>query len=316
MERVDPRTDQPIQRLSSVATTSAAASGAPAKLAVAGLCLAVGAWAYWPTMLELVTIWIRQPDYSHGFLVIPLAVVILWVRRSAYPGLGATSPLLGLALLGASLLTRFVGARYFLSSLDGWSIVPWMAAMVAIVGGWPLLRWSLPSIGFLLFMVPLPFRLENELSYPLQRVATKLSTAALQLLGQPAFSEGNTILLGDYRLNVERACSGLRLFMSTLALTYAYVFIVRRGWWEKMILVLAAVPAAIVSNMARIVATGLTYQLSGSPQLTKVVHDYIAGYGMILLAAGLFWLLLWYLSKLIHEEEVMDVALLVRQAKI
>ena len=100
-----------------------------------------------------------------------------------------------------------------------------------------------------------------------------------------------------------------------LALTYAYITLIRRPWWEKAFLALAAVPIAIVSNATRIVVTGLLYQITESEATRQFAHDY-AGFGMILLAAGLFWLVLWYLSKLIREDEAMDMASLVRKARI
>jgi exosortase len=287
---------------------------AQAKLGLAGVCLGAATWAYWPTILDLVGTWNREPDYSHGFLVVPVAIAFLWLRRASFPGLGGSSPGLGLALLAASLTLRYLGGRYYMSFMDGWSIVPWAAAAVAILGGRPLLLWCLPSIGFLVFMVPLPFRLEAELSAPLQRVATKLSSTILQLLGQPAFPEGNVILLGEDRLEVAQACSGLRLFMSTLALTYVYLAATRRVWWEKSLLALGAIPIAIFSNSVRIVVTGVVYRMSESEETRHLAHDW-AGWGMIVLAGGLFSLLLWYLGKLTREVEVMDMASLVRQAQ-
>jgi exosortase len=303
-----------------VATPEAVAVATAARpvswqIAAGLLCLAAGVFAYWPTLAELVHAWNVEPDYSHGFLVIPLAILFLWMRRDSYPGFGASSPLLAAGLLAVSLVMRWVSARYYFSFLDGWSIVPWAAAVVAMLGGRPMLMWALPSIGFLGFMVPLPYSLEHELSGPLQRVATKLSTLALQTLGQPAFSDGNTILLGDERLLVAEACSGLRLFVSTLALTYAYITLIRRPWWEKAFLALTAIPIAIVSNATRIVVTGLLYQITDNEALRQMAHDY-AGFGMIVLAAGLFWLVLWYLGKLIREDEAMDMASLVRKARI
>src|SRR4051812_6110843 len=42
-------------------------------------------WAYWPTLLEIVHQWINQPDYSHGFLVVPIALFFLWTKRSQMP---------------------------------------------------------------------------------------------------------------------------------------------------------------------------------------------------------------------------------------
>ena len=91
---------------------------------------------------------------------------------------------------------RFVGAWYYFESLDGWSILPWVAGVIWLFLGRAFVWWSLSSILFLLFMVRLPFRVELALSLPLQTVATQLSCWVLQMLGQPALAEGHTIYLG------------------------------------------------------------------------------------------------------------------------
>ena len=281
--------------------------------AVTAVCLAAGAWAYTPTFLALVATWNREPDYSHGFLVLPLALFFLWARRASFPGFGPSSPLLGLPLLAVAVAMRYFSGRFYFDFLDGWSIVPWLAGTVAITGGRRLLWWTLPSIGFLWFMVPLPFGWETMLSLPLQKVATKLSCFALQLLGQPAFAEGNVIQLGDHPLEVAQACSGLRLFVSVVALAYAYVTLVRRTIWEKAILILSLVPIAIIANATRIVATGLLFQYTSSETAHKFAHDF-AGWAMIPLAAAMFWCVLWYLGRLIREEEVLEMSTLVRES--
>lgn len=283
-------------------------------MAAAGM-LACGIWSYWPTVAGLATTWWRVNDYWHGFLVIPLAAYFLLVRRDSYPGLKSASPLLSLAFFSFSLALRHTGDALYFTFMDGWSILPWTAALVAILGGRPLLRWAWPSIVFLLFLIPLPFSLENEFSGPLQRIATTMSTATLQFLGQPAFAEGNVILIGSHRLEVAQACSGLRMFVGILALTYAYVVIIQRPWWEKVLVVLAAVPVAIISNIARIVGTGFLYQWTTNEQIRGWMHDF-AGIGMFLFAGVLFWLLLLYLRVLVREEEVMDMSAVVRQCRV
>ena len=210
---------------------------------------------------------------------------------------------------------RYLSARYFLGFLDAWSILPWVAAIVMMFCGRRVLWWSLPAIGFLWFMVPLPFSLEGTLSYPLQKIATKASCFALQTIGLPAFAEGNVIVAGDSRLEVARACSGLRLFMGVLALSYAYAVLVRRSWWERMLVLAAAVPIALIANAARIVLTGVLFQVFTSHDARLLAHD-AAGWAMIPAAAALFWLLLWYLDRLLPEEELFDMAALVREADL
>lgn len=307
-----PRSPQPAAESASTSQATATRT----QIVVALLLAACGLWSYWPTLVGLVTTWSRVSDYAHGFFVVPLSLYFLWIHRHSFPGLRASSPGLAVALLLLSLALRHAGDAFYFTFLDGWSLLPWVAAVCALLGGLPLLRWCWPSVVFLVFMIPLPFSLENDLSGPLQRIATVLSTHTLQFLGQPGFAEGNVIVLGHQRLEIAQACSGLRLFLGIVALTYAYVVVIRRPLWEKFVLIAATVPIAIVANAARIVATGVLYQqfLPG-PAARASIHD-AAGWAMILFAAGLFGSLLWYLKRLIKEEEILDMSAVVKQCRV
>ncbi len=277
------------------------------KMVVAGiLVLAAIAWSYWPTIGVFVSAWESDPDYSHGYLVVPLALLFLWVRRADFPGFSSQLRWFGLVLIGCSIGMRVLAGKYFNDALDGWSLVPLFGGGVLLIGGWSLLRWSLPSIVFLGFMTPLPYRLEKTLSLPLQRIATEFSTWTLQFLCQPALAEGNTILLGEHTLEVEDACSGLRIFVGIFALAFAYVVLVRRPVWQKGILVAAVLPIAVVANVARIVATGLLSEHASAEFARKFVHD-VAGWVMIPFAALLFALVLFYFDRLFQEVEHADI---------
>jgi exosortase len=288
---------------------------AVARIVVAiAVLVATAVWAYWPTLAELVETWDSQPDYSHGYLVIPVALCFLWVRRRWFPGFSTGLAWSGLALIGLAFAMRWVAARYWLEQVDGWSILVWIAGAVWLFGGFRLLWWSLPSIAFLWFMIPWPYSVERWLSLPLQRIATNLSCWVLQFLGQPALAEGNTILLGEHQLEIEQACSGLRIFVGIIALAFAYVILARRSWWENVLICLSVIPVALTANVARIVVTGLLYQFASGEAAKKFSHD-VSGWAMIPLAAGLFALVLWYLDKLLPEVESIDLKSAVRQIR-
>lgn len=263
-------------------------------------------WSYANTWNSLYETWDREPDYSHGILVAPLALFFLWLRRERCPWQRISPSLWGLPILGLSLLLRWAAARFYLDTVDAWSMIIWLAGWICFVGGPQLVRWAVPSLSFLLFMVPLPYRLESVLSVPLQTIATKLSSFLLQVLGQPAFAEGTTILLGDQPLHVEQACSGLRIFVGILALASATLILWQREWWERIILVLTVVPIALLANATRIVMTGLLYRHVSSEAARHFSHD-VAGWIMIPLAATMFLAILWYLSRLMPEVEVVTV---------
>jgi exosortase len=265
-------------------------------------------------LLALVRVWDREPDYSHGYLVVPVALYFLWARRERFPGTAAGLAWPGLALIVLSIGVRMVGDRLYLEAMDGWSILLWVAGVVWLLGGWRVCWWSLPSVVFLWFMIPLPYRVERWMSQPLQRVATKLSCWALQFFGQPALDEGNTILINDFPLEVEQACSGLRIFVGIVALAFAYLIIVRRAWWEKALLLVSVLPIALIANSTRIVATGLLYQYVSGEAAHKFAHD-VAGWVMIPFAAALFALVLWYMGRLVREGELVEIKDVVRRER-
>jgi exosortase len=268
--------------------------------------VATAIWAYWPTLAETVHAWETIPDYSHGYLVLPIAFGFLWARRAEFPKDKLRPSMWGWALIATAIALRLATAYVFIEAIDGWTLPIWVAGVALLLFGGACTRWALPAIIFLWFMFPWPYSAELFLSQPLQGAATKISTAALQILGQPALSEGNVILLGDHKLEVAQACSGLRIFVGIFALAFAYVLFTRRSWWEKALLLASAVPITLVANSTRIVGTALLQQLVSGEAADRFTHDF-AGWVMIPFAALLFWLVLKYIDRLLPEVEIVSV---------
>jgi exosortase len=272
---------------------------------LAVVSLLTGIWSYWPTLVEMVGTWEREADYSHGYLVVPLAIYFAWARKESFPGVYRRHAWGGLVLMLMACLLRLVAAQFNLGALDGWTILLWVAGAVWLIVGYRVAWWAAPSIAFLFFMVPFPYGLERALSMPLQRIATKLSVTSMQMLGLSAFAEGNVIQLGSYRLEVAQACSGMRIFLGIVALAAAYMILVNRPWWQRLLIALAVLPIALISNATRIVLTGLLYLFASSEAAQKFSHDF-AGWVMIPFAAALFALMLWYLDRLVQVVPVVD----------
>lgn len=289
-----------------VAAASSAGDG-PAKTinAIAALVVFVAlfAWAYWPTFAQLAERWYRVPDYSHGFLVIPCALLFLWARRSTRPPLSPDARWLGLIVVLGALAFRVAGARMFLPAFDAWSIMPWLAGVSLWVGGKRFFIWCLPAILFLFFMVPLPYRAEHALNVPLRNAAASSGTFLLQCLGQPAVQEGTLIVLEDEEFEVAKECSGLRMLMGVCALAFAYVVLSRGPYWQKVLILLSALPVAVAANVLRVTATALFCHFVDSDGIRDIIHD-SAGWVTFAIAAGLFSLVLWCLGRMFIEVEV------------
>jgi exosortase len=268
-------------------------------VAVLGLALL---WCYWTTFQVMADRWAHEPQYSHGFLVPVFAAVVLWMRRQQWVNRSWRPSPWGLLLLGTGLALHLEGAQLDIEALDGFSLLPTLAGLVLFVGGWSLLRWSWPAITFLGFMLPLPYFLEQGLSQPLRRLATLMGTYLLETLGYPAIAEGNIILIDDMPLDVANACSGLGMLMTFFALSTALVMVIRNNWVDKTIIVLSAIPIAVLVNVLRITATGVAYVNFGRDSGRFIMHD-VAGYLMPPLALLLLWFELWLLDHLFQEVE-------------
>ncbi|QDV82928.1 exosortase/archaeosortase family protein [Stieleria magnilauensis] len=259
------------------------------------LALAIGilAYSYLPTFSWIVDSWQNEPDYGHGWFVVPLALYLCYRRSHLFPGASEKVAWQGLSLvflaIGIRVLSRFAYADF----LDAYSILPALAGAVWCLLGLRAMLWALPAIGFLFFAIPLPFQAESALSWNLQGVATDLSTFFLRALGQPAVAEGHIVWMGEEKLMIEEACSGLRIFVGMAACAYFWAVLSDRNWSDRAVLVMAAIPAAILVNAARIVVIGLFYTQVSSAAGRHWIHDF-SGYAMIAASFALLGLVSWY----------------------
>jgi exosortase len=266
-------------------------------IAFGGLALGV-LWAYWPTLVAMGERWSRDPLYSHGYFVPVFSLVFLWLRRRELASAPKRSTWWGVAFLFAGLLLRFTGAYFYFPWFDGISLLFCLTGLCLFLFGRKVFAVSWPAIAFLVFMLPLPYRLEVGMRQPLQKVATWGSTYALQTLGCSAFSEGNIITVNRTRMGVEDACSGLGMLLVFFALSTALAIFIKKPLWERILIFLSAFPIAIIANIIRITGTGVLYQMGQSATAQFVFHE-LAGWLMMPLALILLWIEMAILSRLL-----------------
>ena len=190
-----------------------------------------------------------------------------------------------------------LGAELFLSRV---SLLLVIAGLIVLFAGWKFFRALLFPWAFLIFMIPIPAIIFNQITFPLQFLASRVASAVLPLAGVPVLREGNVIMLPDMALEVAEACSGIRslLSLATLAIIYGYLLEPRK--MIRVLLAVAAVPVAVAANSLRIVGTGLLVQYWDPDKAEGFFHAFSGWLIFVVSLAMLF--ILHHLLRLLWRE--------------
>ena len=244
---------------------------------------------YFRVLVKLVTDWWQIPDFSHGFLVPIFAGYLVWSKRKTLLETRIAPSWGGVAFIvfGVVVLVLGVyGAELFLSRV---SLVIMLAGLVVCFGGWELLKELRFVLLVLLLAIPIPSIIFNEITLPLQLLASKLASALLPLFGVPVLREGNVIELPSMKLEVAEACSGIRSLMSLFALSVFYGYFLENSFLRRALLALSSIPIAIAANAVRIFGTGLCVQYWDPEKAQGFFHEF-SGWVIFLVSLGCLYI--------------------------
>jgi exosortase len=255
------------------------------------LLVAVLGLLYWPVIKLLVWQWYYDPDYGHAFLVPLLSGFLIWQRRDKLRAIERRPSPWGMVIvLGALglLVLGSLGAELTLARL---SILVTICGLIVYFCGGAILRAIAFPMAFLLFAIPIPMVVYNEIVFPLQFVASRFATKVLETLNLfPIMREGNVLVLPGMHLEVVEACSGIRSLMSLLALAAGYGYLVERSIPVRCFLIIAMLPLAILSNGTRVMITALMANYIGPRAAEGFMHEF-SGWVIFVVATILFLLL-------------------------
>ena len=287
---------------------------------VLAVCAAL-LFVYATVLMKLGHDWWTDENYSHGLLIPFVIGYILWTNRErlkqapARPSLfwGGTAILLALFALWAGA----AGAELYTQRL---SLILMLAGIVVYVWGFRQLRITLVPLVLLALAIPVPVIILNQIAFPLQIFASKCAVWSMRLFSISVLRQGNVIellprgSLETSKLEVVEACSGIRSLMTliTLSVVFAYVTYPRKdeptsgsalsrwvksfGVWRSVILVLAAVPIAILTNAFRVSGTGVLAHYYGTGVADGFFHSF-SGWVIYISAALLIFAVAWLVDR-------------------
>jgi exosortase len=268
---------------------------------------------YRDVISKLVHDWSIDENYSHGFLVIPIALYLGWERRQRFVTAARQPAAFGLFVVVAGLgmlLAGVLGAEVFTTEV---SMLATLGGSILFLFGWSRLRVMMFPIAFLLLMIPLPAIIFNQITFPLQLLASRFGESALVVAGIPVLREGNIIHLANTSLAVAEACSGIRSLISLLTLGIVYGYFADSRTWVRAIMAIATVPVSIATNGLRVAGTGVAAHYFGVEAAEGFFHEFsgwlvfVSAFAILLiLHRGLVWKLPQAPSEPAAEEAVIS----------
>ena len=247
-------------------------------------------WIYLPILARLAAQWWHDPNFSHGFFVPAFSAYVVWDQRHRLTALSRRPTWGGLAILTIAMIVLIVGSLGAELFLARFSLLLTVAALILLFLGWNYMKALLFPWSFLLLMIPVPSIVFNQVTFPLQLLASKVASTVLPWLGVPVLREGNVIQLPAMALEVAEACSGIRSLLSLVTLAIIYGYLLERRIGVRLTLALASIPIAVAANSLRIVGTGLLVQYWDPDKAEGFFHAF-SGWLIFIVSLSLLFVL-------------------------
>jgi exosortase len=279
--------------------------------------------AYATVLGKLGHDWWTDENYSHGLLVPFVIGYILWTQRHRFAReTQRPAMVVGLAVVSFGLVALWAGTAGAELYLQRTSLMFLFAGTVIYFWGFKLLRLMIVPLFLLWLAIPIPAIIFNKVAFPLQLFASRCAVSAMQLFDIPVLRQGNVIELMPLgaretkKLEVVEACSGIRSLMTlvTLAVVYAYFTHPRDNdpkngnkggtlsslktfhFWRSALILLSAVPIAILTNAFRVSGTGILARYYGTKVADGFFHTF-SGWVIYIVAFLMLFGVGWVLDR-------------------
>lgn len=266
-----------------------------AAMAAAGVIATYDAWG------DIWQIATTDEESSHIFLVPFIAAWLVWMRRGRLRWCRSRALWIGPAVIAVGWLTSSFGYNHAMQSLwHGGSVLVVVGCALSVLGR-DALKYFMPALVVLVFLVPVPGMVRQEIAIPLQRATALVTQNLLEVFGMPITRSGSLLSINGVDIGIAEACNGLRMVFALVLVSYGFAFGTPLRMPVRILIVAASPISAIICNVIRLVPTVWLYGYQGQ-EIGKLFHD-VSGWAMLglafLMLVGLLQLLKWALIPVV-----------------
>jgi len=262
-----------------------------------GVSLLILGFIYFDGLQLMEKWWANREEYGHGYIIPFITLFLIWQKSDQLEKMKFNGSWLGVVLTAAGLFLYYAGELSSLYTIIQYAFVVAVFGVALSLMGREAFKVIFVPLVILLFMIPLPNFIFNNLSSQLQLISSEIGVAFIRLFDISVFLEGNVIDLGVYKLQVVEACSGLNYLFPLMTLAFISAYFFTGAFWKKAIIFLSSVPITILMNSLRIGAIGVTVEYWGPEMAEGVLHDF-EGWAVFMSCIGILIAEMWVLASI------------------
>tara|TARA_R110001592_G_C13190615_1_gene752595 strand:+ start:15516 stop:17105 length:1590 start_codon:yes stop_codon:yes gene_type:complete len=261
-------------------------------------------YLYSDSLVWMYKSWTTKEEYSHGIMIPFVSLYLIWQRKQYCFSQFNDRNWIGFILLILGLFSFIIAdlATVYVAVILSFMLT--FYGLVLLVIGWQNFKSLSGPLFILMFMVPLPNFIYNNLSSQLQLLSSQIGVSFIRLFDISVYLEGNVIDLGTYKLQVVEACSGLRYLFPLIALGFILSYLSDIKRWMKVLLFISTVPITVIMNSIRIGAIGVSVEYWGPEMAEGLLHD-IEGWFMFMASFSVLLLELLILLRITSDKRAL-----------
>ena len=269
----------------------------PVFFGLLGFSLFLLVFIHFDALSLMVSWWETREEYGHGFIIPLITAFLIWQKKDQLEKIEFKRSWLGVVIVAFGLFLFYAGELSAIYTVIQYAFLITLFGVVLSLMGIKAFRVILVPMCILVFMVPLPNFLFNNLSSFLQLISSQIGVAVIRLFDISVYLEGNVIDLGVYKLQVVEACSGLNYLFPLMTLAFIAAYFFTGAFWKKAVIFLSSIPITILMNSFRIGVIGVMVEYWGIDMAEGFLHDF-EGWAVFMSCIAILIGEMWILSKI------------------
>ncbi len=241
-------------------------------LGLIGISVILLIFGFWGGIIDMFKLWAKKEEYGYAYFLPFITIYLIWQRQDLLVTTDFKPSWHGVFVVLIAGFLFFIGEIATTFTLVQYALILTIIGLAYALLGWPAFKIVAGPLFLLFFIIPLPPFVYNSLSGKLQLISSQLGVEVIRWFGISVFLEGNVIDLGEYKLQVVEACSGLRYLFPLVSLAFLVAYLYRVEFWKRAVLFFSSIPITVLMNSFRIGMIGVLVDNWGQEQADGFLH--------------------------------------------